>query len=70
MKPLSAGQRKTVTANDKIPKTAKIEFPTFVSWSQLRHNGLVSRRVEKEATHAESGGPIHDQGHASQRYDH
>jgi hypothetical protein len=50
-----------VTANGKIPKRAKIKLPTFVKWFHLRHNGLVSRRAEEEATHAESGGTIHDQ---------
>ena len=50
-----------VTANGKIPKRARIRFPTFVKWLYLRHNGLVGQRAEVEATNAESGGPIHAQ---------
>ena len=58
-----------VTANGKIPKRAKIKFPTFARWTHLRHNGLVSQSAEEGTTHAESGGPVHDQRLAPQRRD-
>jgi hypothetical protein len=51
---------RSVTANVKIPKRAKIKIPTFVRWLHLRHNGLVSQSVEEEATDAGSGGAFHD----------
>jgi hypothetical protein len=59
---IEATEGSAVTANVKIPKRAKIEIPTFVRWLHLRHNGLVSQSVEEEATDAESGGAIYDQG--------
>ena len=42
--------RMSVTANGKIPKTARIKLPTFAKGSRLRHNGLVNRSAKEEAT--------------------
>jgi hypothetical protein len=52
------------------PEKGEYELPALVRWSDLRHSGPASRIVDEEATHAESGGPITDQGLAPLRHDH
>jgi hypothetical protein len=64
-----ASARRNVTAKFKMIKKAKMKVSTLVRRLHLEENGLVCQKLKECATHADSGDPIHDQGHVPQWFD-